>query len=114
MATVDTLSVSFTPSAMAELKDIQVQEGAGADKGLRVGVKGGGCSGLSYILEFDAPGAFDDIFEIDGLKVLLDKRHALYISGMQVDFQAGLNDRGFIFENPQAKTSCGCGTSFSA
>ncbi|MEL6133849.1 MAG: iron-sulfur cluster assembly accessory protein, partial [Bacteroidota bacterium] len=76
-------------------------------------VKGGGCSGLSYILEYDVQGEKDDVFEIEGITVVMDKRHALYVMGMEVDFKHGLNDRGFIFNNPNAKESCGCGVSFS-
>ena len=72
MAAVEALSVTFTSSAIAELKAIREQEQVTDDKGLRVGVKGGGCSGLSYVLDFDESGAFDDTFDVDGLKVLLD------------------------------------------
>ncbi|MCI4670795.1 MAG: iron-sulfur cluster assembly accessory protein [Bacteroidia bacterium] len=113
MAEVQTPLVTFTPSAIKELKDIQVKESVDGNKILRVGVKGGGCSGLTYILEFDERGDMDDILEVEGLKVAMDKRHALYVMGMEVDYQYGLNDRGFIFKNPNAKDSCGCGVSFS-
>lgn len=114
MAAAETLSITFTPSAIEALKEIREGDQVDNTKGVRVGVKGGGCSGLSYVLEFDEKGTFDDTYQIEGLTVFLDKRHALYISGMEVDFESGLNDRGFIFKNPNAKTSCGCGTSFSA
>lgn len=113
MAEVQTPLVTFTPTAVKELKEIQVKEAVTDDKILRVGVKGGGCSGLSYVLEFDDKGDMDEFMEVDGLQVAMDKRHALYVMGMEVDYQYGLNDRGFIFKNPNAKDSCGCGVSFS-
>ena len=106
-------AISLTDSAIKELKNIRERDNIPADHVLRVGAKGGGCSGLSYVLDFDEKKEFDDIFEIDGIVVAVDKRHALYVSGMVVDYKHGLNDRGFIFENPNAKESCGCGTSFS-
>src|SRR2546426_1077343 len=82
---------------------------------LRMGVKGGGCSGLSYALEFDSEiGPHDKEFEIDGIKVVVDKKSYLYLNGTTLDYvQQGLTG-GFTFVNPQAKSSCGCGTSFSA
>jgi len=113
MSTVQTLPISLTATAIEELKLLSQKEEA-LDKGLRIGVKGGGCSGLSYVLEFDAKNDLDTVYEIDGLQVLVDPRHVLYIQGMEVDFQSGLNDRGFIFNNPNAESTCGCGTSFSA
>ncbi|MEO0582010.1 MAG: iron-sulfur cluster assembly accessory protein [Bacteroidota bacterium] len=113
MAEVQTPLVTFTPSAITELKDIQQKEQLTEDKVVRVGVKGGGCSGLSYILEYDIKGEQDDVFQIEGITVVMDKRHALYVMGMEVDYKRGLNDRGFIFNNPNAKESCGCGVSFS-
>ncbi|MCL4147777.1 UNVERIFIED_CONTAM: hypothetical protein GTU68_015200 [Idotea baltica] len=113
MTELDTLTLSITDDAIEALEEVRVKDAVSADKYLRVGVEGGGCSGLSYILDFDEKGAFDDEFEVKGMKVIMDKRHALYVAGMEVDYQSGLNDRGFIFNNPNAKTSCGCGTSFS-
>jgi iron-sulfur cluster assembly protein len=113
MAEVTEHIVSLTDRAVAEIETIREKEQLQADKALRLGVKGGGCSGLSYVLEFDQEKDFDQVYHIKGLKVLVDKRHALYISGMVVDYEHGLNDRGFIFTNPNAKSTCGCGTSFS-
>jgi iron-sulfur cluster assembly accessory protein len=113
MSAVQAPSVTITPSAIAELMRIRQQEGSQPDQVVRVGVKGGGCSGLSYVLEFDQANDFDLSFEAEGLTFVLDQRHALYVNGMEVDYQNGLNDRGFIFRNPNAKESCGCGTSFS-
>ncbi|MEZ4825106.1 MAG: iron-sulfur cluster assembly accessory protein [Bacteroidia bacterium] len=114
MTEVQTPVITLTESAAVELKSIREKDNIPTDKYLRVGVKGGGCAGMSYILDFDQKGDFDDLFEINGIDVILDKRHALYLMGMEVDYQYGLNDRGFIFNNPNAKSSCGCGTSFSA
>ncbi len=85
-----------------------------AEYGLRVGVQGGGCSGMSYLLGFDKAKDSDEIYAVEDIKLIMDKKHAMYVLGMQVDFQDGLNARGFTFSNPQAKSTCGCGTSFSA
>ena len=84
------------------------------DYGLRIGVKGGGCSGFSYILGFDLMKEKDDVYEVNGLKVYMEKSHGMYLAGMEIDWVEGLNNRGFTFNNPNATSSCGCGTSFSA
>ena len=81
---------------------------------LRVGVKGGGCAGFSYILGFDMPKDDDESYTINGVHVVMNKAHAIYLVGIEIDFVQGLNNRGFTFNNPNAKESCGCGTSFSA
>jgi iron-sulfur cluster assembly protein len=106
--------IAFTESAVDQLNQIRISENVPADYGLRVGVKGGGCSGFSYVLGFDAPQEQDDQFEIKGLRVIMNKAHAIYLLGMQIDFVNGLDNRGFTFENPNATSTCGCGTSFSA
>ena len=80
---------------------------------LRVGVKGGGCSGLSYVLGFDKREADDMMYEIQGVPVVMKLSHTIYLTGMQVDYSGGLNARGFVFNNPNASSSCGCGTSFA-
>lgn len=113
MQEVLNIPVSLTPSAIAELKQIREKENIPAEKIVRVGAKGGGCSGLTYVLDFDEKQEFDQEFDLDGLKVIVDQRHALYLQGMEVDYQNGLNDRGFIFNNPNASSTCGCGTSFA-
>jgi iron-sulfur cluster assembly protein len=105
-----TPTIKLTESAIKELLILSAKEN---NKPIRVGVKGGGCSGLSYVLEFDDRNDFDEEFVVDGLRVVVDKRHAMYLMGMEVDYQFGLNDRGFIFRNPNATNTCGCGTSFS-
>ncbi|MEL7342403.1 MAG: iron-sulfur cluster assembly accessory protein [Bacteroidota bacterium] len=104
--------VRLSDSAATELQRLMKETGA-ENKFLRVGVKGGGCSGLTYILDFDEQTEMDEEYEVKGVKVLVDPRHALYLHGMEVDFENGLNDRGFIFNNPNASSTCGCGTSFA-
>jgi iron-sulfur cluster assembly protein len=106
--------VTLTEGAVTQLNLIRQQENIPSDYSLRVGVKGGGCSGFSYVLGFDKAQENDDIFEINGLQVVMNKAHAIYLLGMEVDFHNGLDNRGFTFENPNAKSTCGCGTSFSA
>ena len=108
------LPVSLTKGAIQELKKIRTAENVPEEYGLRVGVKGGGCSGFSYILGFDAKKENDSVYMLDGIQIFLSKSHALYIMGMEIDYIDGLNNRGFIFTNPNAKETCGCGTSFSA
>lgn len=80
---------------------------------LRIGVKGGGCSGMSYLLGFDAMEEDDELHDIEGIAVLVKKPHGIYLFGMQVDYQNGLNARGFVFNNPNASSTCGCGSSFA-
>lgn len=106
--------VILTKDALAQLNQIKQEENIPESYGLRVGVKGGGCSGFSYVLGFDTAQENDDTFEIDGLQVIVNKAHAIYLIGMEVDFVNGLDNRGFTFKNPNASSTCGCGTSFSA
>ncbi|MDX1911406.1 MAG: iron-sulfur cluster assembly accessory protein [Saprospiraceae bacterium] len=106
--------ISLTEEAIAQLHQIRRQENIPGDYCLRVGVKGGGCSGFSYVLGFDKIQENDDTFEVNGMQVVMNKAHAIYLLGMEVDFHNGLDNRGFTFENPNAKSTCGCGTSFSA
>lgn len=110
----ETTLITITDNAANELRNIRNDEQIAADKFLRLGVKGGGCSGLSYILEFEEKTANDTLIELNGVEVIIDPRHELYLAGMELDYQYGLNNRGFIFNNPNAKSTCGCGTSFSA
>lgn len=107
---MSTLKVSET--AKAELLRLVEME-KDSQKFLRVGVKGGGCSGLSYLLEFDVPTEQDQWVEVDGLKILVNKAHELYLVGTTLNYEPGLGNRGFVFENPNAKETCGCGESFS-
>jgi iron-sulfur cluster assembly protein len=105
--------VTFTQGAVKELFKLKDQQELNDDFGLRVGVEGGGCSGMNYVLGFDQKKDGDQEFYIDGIKVYMHKAHGLYLAGMQIDFQDGLNARGFTFNNPNAASTCGCGTSFS-
>lgn len=114
ITTTDTAPVSLTEGAVKQLRKIMADENIAPTHGLRVGVKGGGCSGFSYILGFDEKQDNDDEFEVKGLRVFLNRGHAIYLIGMEVDFVEGLNNRGFSFNNPNASSTCGCGTSFSA
>ncbi len=106
--------VSLTEGAIKQLQQIKEEKGVPDDYGLRVGVKGGGCSGFSYILGFDSKKEEDDLYESNGIKILMNKAHALYLLGIEIDFVQGLDNRGFTFNNPNATDTCGCGTSFSA
>ncbi|MBB4600643.1 iron-sulfur cluster assembly protein [Hymenobacter luteus] len=106
--------ISLTPRALEEVRNILIEKNVPAEYGLRVGVQGGGCSGMSYLLGFDKAKEQDETFDLDGVLLIMDKKHAMYVLGMEVDFQDGLNARGFVFNNPQAKSTCGCGSSFSA
>ncbi len=105
--------VSFTEGAVKELYKLKDQQELSDDFGLRVGVEGGGCAGMNYVLGFDQKKDGDQEYNIEGIRVFMHKAHGLYLAGMQVDFQDGLNARGFTFSNPNAASTCGCGTSFS-
>ncbi|WP_026236535.1 HesB/IscA family protein [Pontibacter roseus] len=109
-----TAPIALTERALAEVRNIMQEKSVPAEYGLRVGVQGGGCSGMSYLLGFDKVKDSDEVYNLDGLNLIMDKKHAMYVLGMEVDFQDGLNARGFVFNNPQAKSTCGCGSSFSA
>lgn len=109
-----TAPITLTEGAIEQLMRIRTEKSVPSDHALRVGVKGGGCSGFSYILGFDLKKENDDEFVIEGLKVFMDKAHAIYLVGIEIDFAQGLQNRGFTFNNPNAKDTCGCGTSFSA
>lgn len=106
--------ISLTEGAVRALKKIKAEQSISDQHGLRVGVEGGGCSGFSYILGFDEEKENDQVFEVNGIKVLMQKAHAIYLLGMEIDWEDGLNNRGFSFNNPNATDTCGCGTSFSA
>lgn len=106
--------ISLTAGAIRQLQRIREEQNVPADHGLRIGVKGGGCSGFSYILGFDVPKENDQTFDIGDIKVLMQKSHGIYLLGMEIDWVEGLNNRGFTFNNPNASDTCGCGTSFSA
>lgn len=106
--------VTLTAGAVIELKKLIDQQEIGPDFGLRLGVEGGGCSGMSYILGFDQKKDGDTEYMIEGIRVFMNKAHGLYLAGMEVDFRNGLDARGFTFNNPNAASTCGCGSSFSS
>ncbi|MFZ9386734.1 MAG: HesB/IscA family protein [Chitinophagaceae bacterium] len=113
METTTTLPVQLTDGAVTEIRKLMQAEGFDASQKLRIGVKGGGCSGMTYVLGFDQVQENDRHFKISGIDCIMDKAHELYLFGMQVDWQDGLNNRGFTFKNPNASSTCGCGTSFA-
>jgi len=104
-----------TPGAVQRIRMILAKEGIPAEEGgLRLGVKGGGCSGLSYAIAFDAhPRERDRIFNFDGVRVFIDPKSFVYLNGMTLDYEETLMRQGFNFINPNSTRSCGCGTSFS-
>jgi iron-sulfur cluster assembly protein len=104
--------VDVSDRAVSELKRLIEKDQPDGD-GVRLGVKGGGCSGLSYVLDFSAERDGDHVVDIDGLRFYLDRKSAIYLKGVQLDFKEGLNGKGFVFANPNASSSCGCGESFS-
>ena len=106
-------AVVLTERAVKQVYKIKTDESIPDDQFLRVGVKGGGCSGMSYILGFDHKNDFDEILDREGIQVIVDKRHLIYLGGTVIDFKDGLDARGFTFENPRASSTCGCGSSFS-
>ncbi len=107
--------INLTSKAAAEVKKIMQQQNPGQTLALRIGVKGGGCSGLSYVLDFERePRPDDHVYESNGVKIFLDPKSALYLKGTELDFSDGLNGTGFTFRNPNAQRTCGCGSSFSA
>ena len=105
--------VTLTASTVKEVRRLMAEPGFEDGQYLRVGVKGGGCSGMSYVLGFDKIEADDDLFDIDGVQVIMKKSHGIYVMGMEVDYSDGLNARGFVFKNPNASSTCGCGSSFA-
>jgi iron-sulfur cluster assembly accessory protein len=113
---METLTVSplkFSPGAVSEINRLISEDGFDHTNMLRIGVKGGGCSGLSYILGFDKRDENDEEFESDGLNYIMNPAHCIYLTGMEIDWEDGLNARGFSFKNPNASKTCGCGTSFA-
>jgi iron-sulfur cluster assembly protein len=106
--------IKVTENAREQVAKLQQEEGHSTDSFIRVGVKGGGCSGLMYDLEFDAEmKEGDQVFEDNGVKVVVDRKSYLYLVGTQLDYTGGLNGKGFVFVNPNANRTCGCGESFS-
>jgi iron-sulfur cluster assembly protein len=107
--------ITLTASAAQEAKRL-IEKEQKPNLGLRIGVKGGGCSGMSYVLALEeaVPKQYDSVFEQEGIKLLVDAKSHLYLDGMTIDYKNGLMGGGFEFLNPNAKKSCGCGSSFTA
>ena len=106
--------IQLTEAAIREFQKLLSEKNLGEEYGLRVGIKGGGCYGFSYLLGFDKKTEKDMQYEFGGIKVFMEKSHSMYLMGMEIDFYNDLNNRGFVFNNPNATTNCGCGNSFSA
>ena len=113
-AEAPTCRVEVTERAAKEIQRV-IEENELGEAWVRIGAKGGGCSGLTYVLDFDqnGPTEFDLTLEVHGIKLVIDKKSEFFMGGTVLDFNDGLLDRGFVFKNPQAQTTCGCGTSFS-
>jgi iron-sulfur cluster assembly protein len=112
--TTSSPAVTLSDAALKEVKRLMNVQGL-AEGGLRLGVKGGGCSGLSYTINFDEKiGQYDTVYEVDGVKLIVDAKSAIYLQGTQLDFQKDLMGGQFKFVNPNASKTCGCGESFSA
>ena len=105
--------VRFTQKATDELLRLMNGQDFEKNKWLRIGVKGGGCSGLSYVLGFDERQENDEVYTIDGLQYIMNPAHGIYLAGMEINWEDGLNARGFTFANPNASKTCGCGSSFA-
>jgi iron-sulfur cluster assembly accessory protein len=111
--TPKTPPVSLTANAIAKVKEIMAQQNP-VPTGLRVGVVGGGCSGFSYSMSFEnGAGMMDKVFDMDGLKVYVDATSLMYLNQCRVDYVETLEGAGFKFDNPNVKSTCGCGSSFS-
>jgi len=105
--------IQVTPKALGKIQQLLVRQNA-PDGGLRLGVQGGGCSGYSYVVRIEtAPRPKDQIFDFGGVKVFVDPKSLKLLQGLTLDYRESLMQSGFVFENPNAKKSCGCGTSFS-
>lgn len=105
--------IQVSESAAKKIQSLKLEDGASAESFLRVFVKRGGCSGFSYKMEFDsALKDGDKVFEGNGARVVVDGQSLLYLIGMTLDYEGGLNGKGFIFSNPNATKTCGCGSSF--
>lgn len=105
--------VNVTDKAVDQIKSIFASEAKGENFGLRLSVVGGGCSGLTYKMDFDEQKEKDNVLDFNGVKVLVDLKSSIYLKGITLDYKDGLNGKGFVFINPNATNTCGCGESFS-
>src|SRR5437016_11225469 len=110
-----TKGISITEKAIARVRSAMAKENVSEESGgLRLGVQGGGCSGLTYNIRFDSQARERDrIFEFDGVRLFVDPKSFIYLHGMVLDYEETLMQQGFVFRNPNASRSCGCGSSFS-
>ena len=108
--------IHLTEKAAVKIRELLKKEGVSADSGgLRVGVQGGGCSGLTYAMRLDTEArARDNVFEEYGARIFVDQKSYLYLNNTTLDYHEDLMRQGFVFQNPQATRSCGCGSSFTA
>src|SRR5512138_3220381 len=106
--------ITVTENAASKIKDIQQSQSVPSENGLRVRVVGGGCSGFQYQLAFDAPKTGDQVFEAGGVRIMVDPKSFLYLNGTEIDYVDGLMGAGFALKNPNARGTCGCGSSFTA
>lgn len=104
--------ITISPNAATEVKRLLTKENR-PELGLRIGVRAGGCSGMSYMLGFDTAQEGDKVQDVEGIRIFVDTKSEPYLEGTQLDYQDGLQGKGFTFSNPNAKRSCGCGESFS-
>lgn len=111
MEIINKTPVSLTENAVNEIKRLMNQN-ENRQKFLRIGVKGGGCSGMSYLLGFENKTEKDEIYEIDSISCIINPAHLIYLHDMEINWEGGLNARGFTFNNPNASKTCGCGSSF--
>jgi iron-sulfur cluster assembly accessory protein len=110
---IKTSPINMTSTAVVKVKEIMAQQNP-VPAGLRVGVVGGGCSGFSYSMSFEnGAGMMDKVIDVEGLKVFVDATSMMYLQGVTVDYVETLEGAGFKFENPNVKSTCGCGSSFS-
>ncbi|MCB1051113.1 MAG: iron-sulfur cluster assembly accessory protein [Acidobacteria bacterium] len=106
--------IQITEKATEEFKRIMREENDGDAHGIRIGIKGGGCSGFSYVMQFEKEAReFDRVFQADDVPIFIDAKSLVYLSGIEIDYETDLLNRGFKFNNPNAVKSCGCGTSFA-
>ncbi len=105
--------ISVTDKAVLKIKDILQEEGQ-TEGFIRVGIKGGGCSGFTYMLDIDSEKKeSDQLFDFGGVNILIDSKSIVYLAGTELDYTDGLNGAGFVFNNPNATKTCGCGSSFA-
>ena len=105
--------INLTDAALIEVRRLMDEPGFEKGKILRVGVRGGGCSGMTYVLDFDNRKENDAMYQKDGVDFMIDNSQSIYLFGMEIEWEGGLNSRGFTFKNPNASSTCGCGTSFA-